>query len=122
VSKKNNYKHKVKQLQPKADYINHVIASDSLIDVGQASKVLELPYGRNTFFKKLRECGIFFNNRNEPKQQYIESGWFKLKEQVIEKEHGSFVHLKVLVTQKGLAWLAKKFNAVIPNNQLTKVV
>lgn len=111
----------VSKLQPKADYLSHILASEDLIDIGQASKVLQLPYGRNIFFKNLREQGIFFKNRNEPKQEYISRGWFLLKEKIIETENKTFTHLKVLVTQKGLIWLAKTFDAPIKNTQIARI-
>ena len=48
------------------------------MDIGQAAKILGLPFGRNTLFKKLREMGVFFANRNEPKQKYIDAGYFEM--------------------------------------------
>ena len=108
----------IKLLQPKADFADRVIDSEQRIDIGQASKILELPFGRNTMFKKLREIGIFFKNKNEPKQEYIKRGYFILKEQFIERNnHDGFVILKVLVTQKGLEYLHKVFNSSNTKNQ-----
>lgn len=98
------------QLKPKAELADRIIETPDLIDIGQVSKVLGLPYGRNTLFKELRERGIFFKSRNEPKQNYIDTGYFKLKEKLIERENNpGFVVLKVLVTQKGLLFLSKIF-------------
>ena len=70
----------VKALKPKADFADRVIDTDAKVDIGQAAKLLKLPFGRNTFFKTLREKGIFFKNRNEPKQEYIERGYFELRQ------------------------------------------
>ena len=98
------------QLKPKAALMDRVLDAEQEIDIGQAAKILQLGYGRNTFFKKLKEKGILFKNRNEPKQIYIEKGYFELKEKFIERSENSFVVLKVLVTQRGLAFLAKLFN------------
>lgn len=109
---------KIKQLQPRADFVDRILASDDLIDIGQAAKVLSLPFGRNTFFKELRERGILFQGRNEPMQVYIERGYFKLSELEIKRENRkSIMVLKVLVTQKGLAFLSKQF----PGNQSNKL-
>lgn len=102
---------KVRKLQPKVEFLDKILDTDEKIDIGQAAKILELSFGRNTMFKELRERGIFFKNRNEPKQQYIDRGYFQLKEKFIERNnHDGFVVVKVLVTQKGLEFLSGIFN------------
>lgn len=103
---------KVQKLQPKAEFADRAIDMGNLVDIGQAAKILKLPFGRNTFFSKLRENGIFFKNRNEPKQEYIDRGYFELREKPIErKNHPNLIITVVLVTQKGLYWLSKEFEA-----------
>lgn len=93
--------------------MDRVLDTDQKIDVGQAAKILNLPFGRNTLFQKLREKGVFFINRNEPKQEYINRGYFELKEKFIERNnHDGFTVIKVLVTQKGLDFIAKLFEVV----------
>lgn len=93
-------------LAPKADFADKAFDTDGKIDIGQAAKILNLGYGRNTLFKKLRKEGVFFANRNEPKQRFVDAGYFELKEQLIPREnHPSFTVMKVLVTQKGLAYI-----------------
>lgn len=109
----------VKKLQPKAEFLDKILDTDEKIDIGQAAKILELPFGRNTMFKELRERGIFFKNRNEPKQEFIKRGYFQLKERFIERNnHDGFVVIKVLVTQKGLEYLSGVFNAQETNKQM----
>ena len=104
---------KVQTLTPKAELMDRVLDTDQKIDVGQAAKILNLPFGRNTLFQKLREKGVFFINRNEPKQEYISRGYFELKEKFIERNnHDGFTVIKVLVTQKGLDFIAKLFEVV----------
>jgi len=103
----------IKVLQPKADLMDKVMDTDDKIDIGQAAKILKLPFGRNIMFSKLRKNGIFFKNKNEPKQEYIARGYFELKEKFIERnDHPGFVVIKVLVTQKGLDFLSKLFGVV----------
>ncbi len=98
------------RLKPKAELMDKVMATDEKIDIGQTAKILNLPFGRNTLFKKLREKGVFFKNKNEPKQEYIQRGYFELREQLIQREHhDSFVVIKVLVSQRGLAFIDKIF-------------
>lgn len=114
----------IKQLEPKASYAERVLEHDKqFVDIGQAAKLLKLPFGRNKFFEKLRKDGIFFKNRNEPKQEYIERGYFDVRKQEIPREeHPSFTVLKVLVMPSGLYWLSKRYggsyNNDIPQLQL----
>jgi phage antirepressor YoqD-like protein len=110
-------------LKPKADFMNKVMDCDQKIDIGQAAKILGLPFGRNTLFVRLREKGIFFKNRNEPKQEYIDRGHFELKEKWIDREHhDGFMVVKVLVTQKGLDFLAKLFEVVPKKKELASII
>jgi anti-repressor protein len=100
----------IKVLEAKTELMDRVLDADEKIDIGQAAKILELPFGRNTLFEKLREKGVFFKNKNEPKQEFVQRGFFQLKEKFIERNnHEGFVVLKVLVTQKGLEFLANLF-------------
>jgi anti-repressor protein len=109
----------IKALAPKAELMQKILDTDQKIDIGQAAKILELPFGRNTLFQKLRQKGIFFMNRNEPKQEYIERGYFHLKEKFIERDNNQgFVVIKVLVTQKGLEFISNQFIAVPAKKEL----
>ena len=110
VEKKQLAEATVKQLAPKADYADRLIDTETRVDIGQAAKLLKLPYGRNSFFKELRSRGVFFKNRNEPKQTFIERGYFELFMVIIPtNNHGDLSKPKITVTQKGLYWLAKIF-------------
>lgn len=100
-------------LAPKAALMDKVMDSDQKIDIGQAAKILQLPFGRNTLFNKLREKGVFFKNRNEPKQEYVDRGYFELKEKWIDRDnHDGFMVVKVLVTQRGLDYIARLFDVI----------
>ena len=102
----------LKHNEIKIEFIDRVIESTDTIDIGQCAKILELNFGRNTLFKKLREQGVFFKTKNEPKQNFVERGYFKLKEHFIETDnHGTKAIIKVLVTQRGLGYLSTLFKA-----------
>ncbi|MDR1092082.1 MAG: phage antirepressor KilAC domain-containing protein, partial [Prevotella sp.] len=111
-------------LKPKADFVDRVIETvQEKVDVGQAAKLLKLSFGRNTFFKKLRDMGVFFKNRNEPKQEYVNKGYFELVEKDIPRDnHPSFMVIKVLITQKGLLWLDGMFNGNKCDNNMAKFI
>lgn len=110
------------KLQPKADFADKAFAMEGKCDIGQAAKILGLPFGRNTLFKKLREAGVFFANRNEPKQKYIDAGYFEMKEKPIPRDnHPGFVVMVVLCTQKGLAYINHLFGGKRSDRKLMKI-
>ena len=101
---------KITKLQPKADFADAAFITDDKVDIGMAAKILKLGFGRNTLFQKLRQVGVFFSNRNEPKQRFVNAGYFEMKEKFIERNsHPGFVVTKILVTQKGLAYINHLF-------------
>lgn len=94
-------------VRPKAELMDKVINTEDLVDIGQASKLLKLGFGRNTLYKLLRKMGIFFKNRNEPKQVYVKQDYFKLKEELVTGWPDR-TYTRVYVTQKGLEFLGKQ--------------
>lgn len=94
-------------VRPKAELMDKVINTEDLVDIGQASKLLKLGFGRNTLYKLLRKMGIFFKNRNEPKQTYVKLDYFKLKEELVTGWPDR-TYTRVYVTQKGLEFLGKQ--------------
>lgn len=111
------------KLQPKAAFADAAFATDDKVDIGMSAKILKLGFGRNTLFDKLRKAGVFFANRNEPKQRFIDAGYFEMKEKFIERtNHPGFVVTKVLVTQKGLAYLNHLFGGKPSDGKLARIV
>lgn len=111
------------KLQPKADFADKAFAMEGKCDIGQAAKILGLPFGRNTLFKKSRELGVFFANRNEPKQKYIDAGYFEMKEKPVPREnHPGFIVMVVLCTQKGLACINHLFGGKPSDGKLARIV
>lgn len=99
------------QQKSKVDFVDQVFDDGSLVDIGQAAKILDLGFGRNTLFEKLREKGVLFKNRNEPLQRYIDQSLFVLKENEIQRSAGPQIVTKVLVTQKGLYFIRNLFES-----------
>lgn len=100
------------KLKPKAELMDRVMDTDRLISISQAAKILELGFGRNTLYKKLRESGVFFKAKNEPKQYYVDRGLFVLKEKLIQcGSSPDFITIVTLVTQKGLEFLSNQFKS-----------
>lgn len=109
--------------EPLASFAKTAFATDDKVDIGMSAKILKLGFGRNTLFDKLRKAGIFFANRNEPKQRFIDAGYFEMKEKFIERtNHPGFVVTKVLVTQKGLAYINHLFGGKPSDGKLARIV
>lgn len=101
-------------IEPKAQLMDKVLGTRKLLDMKQAAKILNIKdLGSNKLIAKLREMGIFFKHRNEAKQEYINRGYFRVKESAYEnpKTGKIYVSVKTLVTQKGIEYLYKKLNA-----------
>lgn len=114
---------KIAKIQPKADFADAAFEMEGKVDIGMSAKILNLGFGRNTLFDKLRKAGVFFANRNEPKQRFIDAGYFEMKEKFIERDnHPGFVVTKVLVTQKGLAYINHLFGGNPSDGKLIKIV
>lgn len=117
-----NAEREVARIKPKAELMEKVMDSGKKIDIGQTAKILALPFGRNTLFARLREKGVFFKKRNEPKQEYIKKGLFELKEKWIQrKNHEDMLVVKVLVTQRGLAFIAGLFGVVSSETKMAEI-
>nr|DAR99842.1 MAG TPA: KilAC domain protein [Caudoviricetes sp.] len=95
---------KITKLQPKADFAEAAFKAEGKVDIGQAAKILNLGFGRNTLFGKLRDAGIFFKDRNEPKQKYIDAGYFEmtLLPPIRRDNHPDILCQKVFANQKVL--------------------
>lgn len=114
---------KIIKLQPKANFAEAAFKSEGKVDIGQAAKILGLPFGRTTLFKKLREAGVFFANRNEPKQKYIDAGYFEmtLLPPIHRDNHPDILYQKVLCNPKGLAYINHLFGGIPSDGKLAKI-
>ena len=113
---------KIELQRPKVELVDRILETDELVDMGQAAKLLGLGFGRNTLLKKLREKGIFFTNRNEPKQYYIDRGYFELKERFIEREnHEGFMVVTPYASQRGIGYLSTVFDVVPKSKKRAKI-
>ena len=113
----------IQKLQPKADFADAAFKAEGNVDIGQAAKIPGLPFGRNTLFKKLREKGVFFGSRNEPKQRFIDAGYFKLTElpPIKRENHTDLIVMKCICTQKGLAYINMLFGGSFSKPTLTTI-
>jgi len=97
------------ELKPKGEFYDAVAGSDTLIDMNQVSKTLNIKgLGRNKLFEFLRSQKILMND-NQPYQQYVDKGYFKLIEVrwTNPKTGDTNITLKTMVFQTGLDFIRK---------------
>ena len=111
------------KLKPKADFADAAFKAEGKVDIGQAAKILNLGFGRNTLFKKLREADVFFKDRNEPKQKYIDAGYFEmtLLPPIHRDSHPDILYQKVLCKPKGLAYINYLFGGKPSDGKTAKI-
>jgi phage antirepressor YoqD-like protein len=97
-----------KEVQPKVDFYDTVTKSDEWMEMSEVAKLLNYKkYGRNKIFNILRENKILRKN-NQPYQEYVDRGCFKLIEQVYTTTYGDTrISYKTVISQKGLDYIKK---------------
>ena len=103
---------------PKVDFADRVSVANGIL-IGNFAKVVGLK--QNALFSWLRQNGIlmaFGARKNVPRQQYINAGYFTVKEVVLDDENGYQIRLTPQLTGKGQQWLTRK----LPDAGLLKPV
>ncbi|HAN7828346.1 TPA: phage antirepressor Ant [Escherichia coli] len=93
---------------PKVDFADRVSVANGIL-IGNFAKVVGLK--QNALFVWLRENGILIasgGRKNVPFQQYINAGYFTVKEVVLDDEDGYQIRLTPQLTGKGQQWLTRK--------------
>lgn len=105
-----------KQLEaakPKIEFFNAVTGSKDAEEMSKVAKVLDLGIGRNKLFAMLRDLKILRYD-NEPYQEYIDRGYFRVIEQKYTDSKGeTHIVFKTLVYQKGLKFIREKILKLI---------
>lgn len=96
------------RLKPKAETMDALMATDTALPIGSVAKALHKDFGigRNRLFRFLRDNGILMAN-NEPKQVYLDRGYFRVVERRYEVNGEMKVGTQTLVYQKGVNYIAK---------------
>ncbi|BEB51032.1 phage antirepressor KilAC domain-containing protein [Escherichia coli] len=92
----------------KVDFADRVSVAKGIL-IGNFAKVVGLK--QNAQFAWLRENGILIasgGRKNVPFQQYINAGYFTVKEVVLDDEDGYQIRLTPQLTGKGQQWLTRK--------------
>ena len=115
----NQLNNRIRQDEPKVKFADHVSDSTNLIDVNKMAKLCAdhgIRIGRNRLFAWLRSRGILMGG-NIPYQEYIENGYFRVKESVYETNGQTRTYQQTFVTGKGqqyiLSRLMREYGGVI---------
>ena len=95
---------RIEELEPQAKNYKLLMDSQGNIDFAEFVKCAKLPEGRNTFMSRLRREKILMEKSTTPRQNYIEQGYFKVIQTVVNRHSTS----KTVITKKGQDWLIKK--------------
>lgn len=102
----------ITEMKPKAETYDRIADSSGLKTIKEVAGILG--YGEKTYFSILRGEGILFkdNGVNFPKREYINAGYFEVKEEPYERHGLPCLYSRIFVTAKGLLWLEKKTPSV----------
>ncbi len=105
---------RIRHDKPLVDFANHVAETDNLIDMNAMAKLARaenIPVGRNKLYGWLKGKGVLMSN-NLPYQQFIDRGYFSVKESVFETPTMTKTYQQTFVTGKGQGFvinLLKKY-------------
>jgi len=115
----NQLNERIRKDEPKVKFADHVSDSTNLIDVNKMAKLCAdhgIRIGRNRLFAWMRSRGILMGG-NIPYQEYIENGYFRVKESVYESNGQTRTYQQTFVTGKGqqyiLSRLMKEYGGVV---------
>ena len=115
----NQLNERIRKDEPKVKFADHVGDSTNVIDVNRMAKLCAdhgIRIGRNRLFAWMRSRGILMGG-NIPYQEYIENGYFRVKESVYETNGQTRTYQQTFVTGKGqqyiLSWLMREYGGSI---------
>ena len=115
----NQLNERIRKDEPKVKFADHVGDSTNVIDVNRMAKLCAdhgIRIGRNRLFAWMRSHGILMGG-NIPYQEYIENGYFRVKESVYETNGQTRTYQQTFVTGKGqqyiLSRLMKEYGGVM---------
>ena len=98
---------RIRHDQPLVDFANHVSNTDNLIDMNAMAKLAadeHFKIGRTRLFRWLKYMGVLMAN-NLPYQQFIDRGYFAVKESIFEVNGWKKTYQQTLVTGKGQVFI-----------------
>lgn len=106
----NQLNERIRKDEPKVKFADHVSDSTNLIDVNKMAKLCAdhgIRIGRNRLFAWMRARGILMGG-NIPYQEYIDNGYFRVKESVYETNGQTKTYQQTFVTGKGQQYILSR--------------
>lgn len=100
---------KIRRDEPLVQFANQVADTENVIDIGKMAKLANeenIRIGRNTLFRWLKGRKILMSN-NIPYQQFIDRGYFVVKESVYEQYGMKKTYQQTYVTGKGQQYIIR---------------
>lgn len=100
---------KIRRDEPLVQFANQVADTENVIDIGRMAKLANeenIRIGRNTLFRWLKGRKILMSN-NIPYQQFIDRGYFVVKESVYEQRGMQKTYQQTYVTGKGQQYIIR---------------
>lgn len=98
---------RIRHDQPLVEFANQVAGTENLIDMNAMAKLAadeHFKIGRTRLFRWLKYMGVLMAN-NLPYQQFIDRGYFAVKESVFEVDGLKKTYQQTLVTGKGQVFI-----------------
>lgn len=106
----------LEKAQPKVEFFDQVADCRDAIPFSKAAKTLNIPgIGQNVLFRILRKEGMLMKD-NEPYQQYMDAGWFRVITQSYTAGDEKRTYQKTLVLPKGLQKLRELLKGIDPKD------
>lgn len=101
-----------KELEEKNKFINKIAISKNSLKVAEVAQIASkngIKIGQNRLWAKLREWGLIKeSSKYDPKQRYIDCGYFEIVEGAKETYKGVFTYKTTKVTGKGQIYIIDK--------------
>jgi prophage antirepressor-like protein len=93
----------LEEQKPKVEFADKISTIENAVSIGDYAKVIG--WGQNKLFSQLRDLKIL-NDSNIPYQKFIDAGYFKVIEWILEKKNQA--KFKTLITGKGQLYLSER--------------
>lgn len=93
---------------PKAEFADRVGEAKGVL-IGNFAKAIGI--GQNKLFAWMRDSGVLISvgaRRNVPKQEFMDRGYFTVRETPVMTNHGIQISFTAHITGKGQQWLTRK--------------
>ena len=94
------------KLQYRSDFVDVAFETDGCFSMEEVAKINDLSYGRNTMMQRLRDKKILTQN-NTPYQSYVDKGYFKVVEELVDNKRFKKLITTTYATQKGVGLIYK---------------